>query len=263
LITAETDNLLRTPPEQGDVLIPARVRSAIEWQVPTDEQWDKSGIRVIVKHFKSVRQVTWHGKGDYFATVMPDGLNRAVMIHQLSKRKSQQPFEKAKGLVQCALFHPIRPYLFVATKSYIRVYNLVKQELSKKLLTSMKWISSIAVHPGGDNVLVGTYDTRVQWFDLDLSTKPYKVLRHHRKAVRAVAYHKRYPLFASCSDEGTVTIFHGMVYSDLLQNPTIVPVKVLRGHTIYDDFSVLDCTFHPTQPWVFSSGADHTIRLFT
>lgn len=51
--------------------------------------------------------------------------------------------------------------------------------------------------------------------------------------------------------------------SDLLQNPLIVPVKVLRGHAITHDLGVLDVTFHPTQPWVFSSGADATIRLFT
>ncbi|GAA6091182.1 ribosome biogenesis protein bop1, partial [Tachysurus ichikawai] len=50
---------------------------------------------------------------------------------------------------------------------------------------------------------------------------------------------------------------------DLLQNPLIVPVKVLKGHTITHDLGVLDVAFHPTQPWVFSSGADATVRLFT
>lgn len=52
-------------------------------------------------------------------------------------------------------------------------------------------------------------------------------------------------------------------HSDLLQNPLIVPVKVLRGHVITHDLGVLDVKFHPTQPWVFSSGADATIRLFS
>lgn len=51
--------------------------------------------------------------------------------------------------------------------------------------------------------------------------------------------------------------------SDLLQNPLIVPVKVLRGHVITHDLGVLDVTFHPSQPWIFSSGADATVRLFT
>lgn len=66
-------------------------------------------------------------------------------------------------------------------------------------------------------------------------------------------------------------------FSDLLQNPLIVPVKILKGHQQssdglgeYTDLNIpltltgiLDCVFHPRQPWVFSAGADKTIRLFT
>jgi ribosome biogenesis protein ERB1 len=115
----------------------------------------------------------------------------------------------------------------------------------------------------GDNVIIGSYDLRLSWFDLDLSTKPYKTLRYHKKAIRSVAFHERYPLFASASDDGTVIVSHGMVYSDLLQNPLIVPVKILKGHTIQNSLGVTQCTFHPLQPWIFSSGADFTIRLFT
>jgi hypothetical protein len=39
-----------------------------------------------------------------------------------------------------------------------------------------------------------------------------------------------YPLFASCSDDGTAYVFHGTVYSDLNQNPLVVPLEILRGH---------------------------------
>ena len=38
------------------------------------------------------------------------------------------------------------------------------------------------------------------------------VCRQHRQAVRGVSYHPRYPLFASCSDDATITVCHGMVY---------------------------------------------------
>lgn len=98
---------------------------------------------------QAVKQVTWHGKGDYFASVVSDNSNMQVLIHQTSKRWSQNPFRKSKGLVQCVLFHPIRPYFFVATQRYVRVYNLLKQELTKKLMTNCKWVSSMAIHPGG------------------------------------------------------------------------------------------------------------------
>ncbi|XP_034016581.1 ribosome biogenesis protein bop1 isoform X2 [Thalassophryne amazonica] len=223
-------------------------------------QW----IRLKIQHPKAVHQVAWHAKGDYLASVMPDNSSHLqVFIHQMSKRRSQNPFRKNKGLVQCVSFHPVRPYFFVATQRSVRVYNLLKQELTKKLQANSKWISSMAIHPGGDHVICGSYDCRLAWFDLDLSTKPYRMLRHHKKAVRGVAYHRVYPLFASASDDGAVIVCHGTIYSDLLQNPLIVPVKVLKGHVLTHDLGVLDVTFHPTQPWIFSSGADTTIRLFT
>ena len=129
--------------------------------------------------------MTWHARGDYFATVMPEGANRSVMIHQLSKWRSQVPFSKSKGQVQCVLFHPIRPMLFVATQRHVRVYDLVKQELTKKLMSGAKWISSLAIHPGGDNVLTGTYDKKVQWYDLDLSTMPYQVTNNQNTSIKA------------------------------------------------------------------------------
>ena len=36
------------------------------------------------------------------------------------------------------------------TQRNVRVYNLLKQELSKKLMASCKWISSIDIHPKGN-----------------------------------------------------------------------------------------------------------------
>ena len=54
--------------------------------------------------------------------------------------------------------------------------------------------------------------------------------RCHPKDITNVAFHRSYPLFASCSEDGTAYVFHGMVYSDLNQNPLIVPLEILRGH---------------------------------
>ena len=52
------------------------------------------------------------------------------------------------------LFHPLKPFLFVATQNHVRIYNLAKQELAKKLMGA-SGIASMAVHPSGDHVLVG------------------------------------------------------------------------------------------------------------
>ena len=74
--------------------------------------------------------------------------------------------------------------------------------------------------------------------------------------------HHRYPLMASASDDGTVHIFHSKVYSDLMRNPLIVPVKILKGHGIRNKYGVLNVSFHPTQPWIFTAGADGCIFLY-
>ncbi|XP_018330072.1 ribosome biogenesis protein BOP1 homolog [Agrilus planipennis] len=257
----KADEILKEKP-QSEVIVSDRVKTTVRWDDPTEEEYEK-GFRIILSHFKEVTQVTWHGKGDYFASVMPDGQNRSVLVSQLSKRRSQLPFAKSKGLIQCVLFHPSRPFLFVATQRHVRIYDLVKQAMVKKLMSNSHWISFMAVHPGGDNLLVATYDRKMLWFDLDLSTKPYQTLRLHGTAVRAVAYHRKYPLFASGSDDGSMIVSHGMVYNDLLKNPLIVPLKRFQDHTTDNDFGIFAVHFHPLQPWVFSAGSDSTIKLYS
>ena len=64
--------------------------------------------------------------------------------------------------------------------------TIYKRGRWSKLQTGVQWLSSLAIHPGGDNVIVGSYDRRLAWFDLDLSTRPYKTLRYHSFALRQV-----------------------------------------------------------------------------
>jgi len=120
----------------------------------------------------------------------------------------------------------------------------------------------MAVHHKGDNLIVGSKEGKVCWFDMDLSTKPYKTLKNHSKDIHSVAFHDSYPLFASCSDDCKAYVFYGLVYSDLLQNPLIVPLKVLQGHQSVNGMGILDCRFHPKQPWLFTAGADSVVKLY-
>ncbi|NXH58905.1 BOP1 protein, partial [Rhabdornis inornatus] len=222
---AVDEQVLLVNPGLGDRLLVAATDQLLDsWEAPEEERiqpvrWIPAGpeergkgIRLLVQHDKPVTQVTWHGKGDYWASVVRNPGGRQVLIHQSSRRWSQDPFRKSPGMIQCVQFHPLRPYFLVASQRSVRVYNLLRQELTKKLQSNCQWISSMAVHPGGDNVICGSYDSKLAWFDLDLSTRPYRLLRHHRRALRSVAFHRRYPLFASGSDDGTVIVCHGMVY---------------------------------------------------
>ena len=141
---------------------------------------------------------------------------------------------------------------------------MVEQRVLRKLLTGCKMVSSMDVHPSGDHVVIGSYDRRVVWFDLDRGAMPFKTLKYHSEALRAVGFHRSYPLLATASDDGTVHVFHATVYSDLTKDPFLVPVKQLRGEHGKGpkDRAVCTMVFHPSQPWLFSAGADGSIVLF-
>ena len=122
-------------------------------------------------------------------------------------------------------------------------------------------IISMAIHPQGDNIIVGTTASRVEWFDLDLSGKAYKVIRNHTNTVQDVDFHARYPLFASASDDGQVHVFHGMVYNDFETNPLIVPVKILKNaHAITGHLGAQSCCFHPQSAGASRHGASDSRR---
>ncbi|KAK3995380.1 putative cytosolic ribosome biogenesis protein [Cladorrhinum sp. PSN332] len=242
--------------------LPAGKEPAGKWARPGTKLEDE-GVLVRITVRSTVKVINWHRRGDHFATVSPEGQRSSVAIHTLSKHLTQIPFRKLHGIAQTAAFHPSKPIFFVATMRTIRCYDLQKLELVKIVQPGAKWISSIDIHPGGDNLIVGSYDRRLLWHDLDLSNRPYKTMRFHPKAIRAVRYHKGgLPLFADASDDGTLQIFHGKVPNDQLENPTIVPVKQLKGHKVVNQVGVVDIDWHPREPWCVSAGADGTARLW-
>ncbi|TFY81834.1 hypothetical protein EWM64_g2178 [Hericium alpestre] len=206
------------------------------------------------------KDIAWHKKGDYFATVSSGGNQGGVWIHQMSRRHSQAPFKKIKGSVQLSLFHPTKPHFFVAR--YVRIYNLAEQKLLKTLIPGIRWISTMDVHPSGDHLIVGGYDRKLCWFDLELSEKPYKIMRYHSRAIRSLHFHPTYPLFASSSDDGSIQIFHARVYNDLMTDPLIVPLKILRGHEVREGLGVLQVKWVPRQPWLVSAGADSNVAVW-
>lgn len=256
---------------QPDASTDVRVKAPpAKWTKPSDAE-KRRGIAAVIQVRGTPRQVVWHSKGDYFSTVTSSvegssSSSSAVLIHQLTKQRSQAPFAKAsKGSsIQKVLFHPSLPHFFVATQRTIRIYNLSTQVLLKTLQPGVKWISSMHIHKSsGNHLIVGSYDKRLAWFDLEMANRPYKILRYHQRAIRAVEYHDTYPLFMSVSDDGNAHILHSTIYNDLISNPLIVPLKVLRGHGVKEGLGVLDATWHPFLPWLITAGADGDARLWT
>ena len=198
LLCYKTDQVLKKALDENSeqqATVSERVKSAVTWTKVTEEDW-KRGIRYHLVHFKEVNQISWHSLGDYMITVLSEGESRAIVINQISKKQSYLPFKKNFGLIRRVLFHPFKPIVFVASQRHIRVHNFVENKSVKKLMTNSRSIADIDIHPGGDNVIVATYDKRVLWFDLDLSSEPYKTLPFHgQAAVRTVAFHPRFVFF--------------------------------------------------------------------
>lgn len=91
---------------------------------------------------------------------------------------------------------------------HIRLYDLTKCAMLKKILTGTKWLSSIHLDGSGNNIFVGGLDRVFSWIDLELSNKPWKSLRSHSSAIRALAYHGKLPLLATVSDDATAIVYH-------------------------------------------------------
>lgn len=258
----KSDMNVNSDEEDEAVETKAVKKQVAQWNKPTQRQAEKD-ICIVITCRKTVKKLSWHRKGDYFVTVQPDSGNTSVLIHQLSKHLTQSPFKKSKGIIMDAKFHPFKPQLFVCSQRYVRIYDLSQQVLIKKLLPGARWLSTIDIHPRGDNLIASSFDKRVLWHDLDLASTPYKTLRYHEKAVRSVQFHKKLPLFCSAADDGVIHVFHATVYDDLMKNPMIVPLKKLTGHKLVNSLGVLDTVWHPREAWLFSAGADKTARLWT
>lgn len=94
----------------------------LKWEFENDFR----GVEMIrIKFNQLLKSITWHSKGDYFATMINNlQSSNQVMIHSLNKSSSQRPFTQAKGIVQAFAFHPLKPHFFVATHHTVFQYNL-------------------------------------------------------------------------------------------------------------------------------------------
>ncbi|KAF2862754.1 BOP1NT-domain-containing protein [Piedraia hortae CBS 480.64] len=225
----------------------------------------KQKDRISLSLGRTVKVLNFHRKGDYFTTVSPSSSapTSSVAIHILSQHTTSWPFKKVKGLPQTATFHPTKPHFVLVTQRIVKIYDLARQELVTTLHPGARWVSSVSMHPAGTNLVLATYDRKLLWHDLQLGNKPYKTLRFHESAIRVARFHDKLPLFADASDDGTCQVFHGGVVRDGLENATIVPLKVLRGHRVMGQLGVLDLNWHPREAWLVSAGSDGTVRVWT
>ena len=248
------------------------INDSFVWHIPkSGSKKEKQGILFYLKWTQGViKTLVWHNKGDYFATLSKNAQGKSqVYIHSLTKMTHQLPISHIKGNANCISFHPNKPYFIVATNSNIFVYNLQKQELIRKFISNLNTINKISIHKNGNDLIAGDKSGKVAWFQLELSSKPFKLMDYHQDKIKAVEFNNNFPLFLSCSRNGKLVVYYGKVNEEELIDPLIVPLKVLKINNNEKDENnnsknkLFTCAcFHPKQIWIFSGGEDGKIRMW-
>ena len=246
------------------------VNDSFVWHIPkSGSKKEKQGILFYLKWTQGlIRTLVWHNKGDYFATLSKNAQGKSqVYIHSLTKMTHQLPISHIKGNANCISFHPNKPYFIVATNSNIFIYNLQKQELIRKFISNLNTINKISLHKNGNDLIAGDKSGKVAWFQLELSSKPFKLMDYHQDKIKSVEFNNNFPLFLSCSRNGKLVVYYGKVNDEELVDPLIVPLKVLKiGNNDKNEKNknkLFTCAcFHPKQIWIFSGGEDGKIRMW-
>jgi len=242
------------------------INDSFVWHIPkSGSKKEKQGILFYMKWTQGlIKNLVWHNKGDYFGTLSKNSQGKTqVYIHSLTKMTHQLPISHIKGNANCISFHPNKPYFIVATNSNIFIYNLQKQELSRKFISNLNTINKISIHKNGNDLIAGDKSGKVAWFQLELSSKPFKLMDYHQDKIKSVEFNNNFPLFLSCSRNGKLVVYYGKVNDEELIDPLIVPLKVLKVNNIDKEKNLFTCAcFHPKQIWIFSGGIDGKIRMW-
>ncbi|GAA40528.2 ribosome biogenesis protein ERB1 [Clonorchis sinensis] len=231
--------------------------------------------RITVTVDQPVCSLDWHPKGDYLLSLSRPILSnelqsrsvRRLLLHRLSKMSSQSPFSSTSKAAEWrqAAFHPAgKPQLFVASSRTVRIYDLVQQRELRclRLDSTGDFLSSMALHVSGEHLIVGTFDGRFNWFDIDLGNVPFKKLKLNHGAIRQLDSHRNRPLVSAAMDDGTLLILHATVSDDLLSKPVIIPVQLIRTGQPSGASTIFSTAFHTRQPHVYTGGADGSVRQF-
>ncbi|KAH0996995.1 hypothetical protein GBA52_020859 [Prunus armeniaca] len=192
-----------------------------------------------------------------------------VLLMNLQLNKIKLAIRKGHG----ESFNPSLEY--IPTQEEINSYQLMYEEDHPKFIPKRGHedaVTSVSVEASGQWIASGKTASSVSWLQDD-KLEGIRLRHSKSKTVASVEWHRKkiirvYDLVKEGKlvrklEIGLREVSSIAVHpSDLNQNPLIVPLEILRGHSSTNGRGVMDCKFHPRQPWLFSAGADSVVRLF-
>lgn len=228
----------------------------------------RRGLQVLLEaQFREyVKNAFIDGNRLFVAAVLQnkDG-NRRICVLNLKTCTQTSLKIRTKNKIERVLFHPKKPQLFIVTRIHVFIFNLRGQSVSKTLLSGCKHITAAVIHPSGDHLLLGTADRKTVWFDLDSGDKPYKKMKVHEKTMSSVVFHKNFkhfPLMASGGHDSKAVVQFAKTDPENLEDPMIVPLKSLRGHSTFDGFGVNSVVFCNLKHWLVTAGQDRFVKIW-
>lgn len=203
-----------------------------------------------------------HHRENFLAFLVRRGDSRKIEVLNFAKLSTTTLSLKTKTAIQKIEFSPTKAQLIILSQTHVFLYDLVKHENQKKLLTGAKGLSCLAIHRTGSNILVGSKDRQLLWFDLDWKNLPYKKMRVHSGALENCRFSQHLNLFSSSADDGSIVVQFGKVDEVGFASPQIVPLKTLKGHKVYKNRGVTDNNFINGTHWILSVGYDGNIFLW-
>jgi ribosome biogenesis protein ERB1 len=228
----------------------------------------RKGVQVVLEiQFREFIRHCFIHKTRLFVSVVlqnKDG-NRRLSILNLKQSTQTSLRVRTRNKIERSLFHPTKPLLFLITRTHIFLFDLKAQAVKKKLLSGCKVMTSAALHPNGDHLIVGSADRKLVWFDLDGGDKPFKKMRVHDQTMSAVAFHpnyKHFPLMVSTGHDCKAVLQFAKVDPQNLDDPMIAPLKNLRSHQRTDALGITAAAFFGLKHWLVTGGQDRFLKIW-
>lgn len=87
--------------------------------------------------------------------------------------------------------------LFIYFLNYLCTYLFV--------VAGVDAATSVDVHPSGGQLIVGGENMKLYFYDIELSSRVFKILRAHTRAITTAVFHPTMPLMATSSYDGCVS----------------------------------------------------------